>query len=240
MAAQLTWLANKDILNLPEDRRHERVVPDNRHSTVVLDDGRRYNCKIIDISLSGAAIELAVRPAMGTPGHPRPHARPRRPPLPRRRRGRVRLGPGNADRRSAEPADELGLLEPPLPSLSFQRRAPAGACAWLATSLNRTHKTRIKTTSQFFAAGQFAPGIVVLNRGLQCQTTTRSSFFVCAVVVTLIAFLPPASAAQIDIANPAFAEVAGPTSIPVGAAEFCKTHRDECSPNARGGRCGRR
>lgn len=67
MAAQLTWLANKDILNLPEDRRHERVVPDNRHSSVVLDDGRRYNCKIIDISLSGAAIELAVRPAMGTP-----------------------------------------------------------------------------------------------------------------------------------------------------------------------------
>ena len=67
MAAQLTWLANKDALNLPEDRRHERVVPDNRHSTVVLDDGRRYNCKIIDISLSGAAIELAVRPAMGTP-----------------------------------------------------------------------------------------------------------------------------------------------------------------------------
>lgn len=67
MAAQLTWLANKDILDLPEDRRHERVVPDNRHSTVVLDDGRRYNCKIIDISLSGAAIELSVRPAMGTP-----------------------------------------------------------------------------------------------------------------------------------------------------------------------------
>jgi hypothetical protein len=67
MAAQLTWLANKDTLNLPEDRRHERVVPDIRHSTVVLDDGRRYNCKIIDISLSGAAIELDVRPAMGTP-----------------------------------------------------------------------------------------------------------------------------------------------------------------------------
>lgn len=67
MAAQLTWLANKDVLNLPEDRRHERVVPDFRHSTVVLDDGRRYNCKIIDISLSGAAIELDVRPAMGTP-----------------------------------------------------------------------------------------------------------------------------------------------------------------------------
>jgi len=67
MAAQLTWLANKDALNLPEDRRHERVVPDIRHSSVVLDDGRRYNCKIIDISLSGAAVELDVRPALGTP-----------------------------------------------------------------------------------------------------------------------------------------------------------------------------
>lgn len=67
MAAQLTWLANRDLLNVPEDRRHERVVPDNRHSTVVLDDGRRYNCKIIDISLSGAAVEIDVRPAMGTP-----------------------------------------------------------------------------------------------------------------------------------------------------------------------------
>lgn len=67
IAAQLTWLANKDVLNLPEDRRHERVVPDNRHSTITLEDGRRYSCKIIDISLSGAAIEIDVRPAPGTP-----------------------------------------------------------------------------------------------------------------------------------------------------------------------------
>src|SRR5690606_38948835 len=29
LASQLTWLANRDILNLPEDRRHERVVPRN-------------------------------------------------------------------------------------------------------------------------------------------------------------------------------------------------------------------
>lgn len=66
LSAQLTWLANKDVLDLPEDRRNERVVPDHRHSSIVLDDGRRYNCKIIDVSLSGAAIELEVRPAMGT------------------------------------------------------------------------------------------------------------------------------------------------------------------------------
>lgn len=67
MAAQLTWLTNKDVLDLPEDRRHERVVPDIRHSTILLEDGRRYNCKITDISLSGAAVEMDVRPALGTP-----------------------------------------------------------------------------------------------------------------------------------------------------------------------------
>ncbi|WMT90080.1 PilZ domain-containing protein [Pelagibacterium sp. H642] len=67
IAAQLTWLANKDLLDLPEDRRHERVVPDIRHSSILLEDGRRYNCKITDISLSGAAVEIDVRPALGTP-----------------------------------------------------------------------------------------------------------------------------------------------------------------------------
>lgn len=54
---------------------------------------------------------------------------------------------------------------------------------------------------------------------------------ICAIVVTVIAFIPPVNAAQTGSANPAFAEIAGPTSIPVGAAEFCKTHRNDCSPN---------
>jgi len=67
LAAQLTWFANKDILNLPEDRRHERQVPDIRHSRIILEDGRNYRCKIVDISLSGAAVEIDVKPAMGTP-----------------------------------------------------------------------------------------------------------------------------------------------------------------------------
>lgn len=66
LANQLTWLANKDELNLAEDRRHGRVVPDIRHSKLILDDGRKYNCKIVDISLSGAAIDMEVRPAVGT------------------------------------------------------------------------------------------------------------------------------------------------------------------------------
>ena len=65
LAAQLTWLANKHELDLPEDRRHERVAPRNPMSSLQLGDGRQYPCRIIDLSLSGAAIEIDVKPALG-------------------------------------------------------------------------------------------------------------------------------------------------------------------------------
>ncbi|MBB4001356.1 PilZ domain-containing protein [Aurantimonas endophytica] len=65
LAAQLTWLVNRHELDLPEDRRHERVAPENPFVDVVLEDGRRYQVRIIDLSLSGAAVSSKVRPAIG-------------------------------------------------------------------------------------------------------------------------------------------------------------------------------
>lgn len=65
LAAQLTWLANRHELDLPEDRRHERVTPRNPVSMLQLEDGRQYRCRIIDLSLSGAAVEIEVKPAIG-------------------------------------------------------------------------------------------------------------------------------------------------------------------------------
>jgi hypothetical protein len=65
LAAQLTWLANKHELDLPEDRRHERVTPANPMTVMQMSDGRQYRCRIIDLSLSGAAVETEVRPALG-------------------------------------------------------------------------------------------------------------------------------------------------------------------------------
>ncbi len=65
LAAQLTWLANKHELDLPEDRRHERVAPRNPFTMLRMNDGRQYRCRIIDLSLSGAAVETEVRPALG-------------------------------------------------------------------------------------------------------------------------------------------------------------------------------
>ncbi|MGQ3214834.1 PilZ domain-containing protein [Shinella sp.] len=66
LAAQLTWIANKHELGLPEDRRHDRLSPRQTPTDLMLDDGRRYPCRIIDLSLSGAAVDIDVRPALGT------------------------------------------------------------------------------------------------------------------------------------------------------------------------------
>lgn len=65
-AAQITWLANRHELDLPEDRRHERIHPKNPFIEIVLEDGRKYKVRIIDLSLSGAAVKADVRPAIGS------------------------------------------------------------------------------------------------------------------------------------------------------------------------------
>ena len=65
LAAQLTWLANREILNLAEDRRHGRIVPKRPAATVVMPNGVNLTCRIIDASESGAAIASTERPALG-------------------------------------------------------------------------------------------------------------------------------------------------------------------------------
>jgi predicted transglutaminase-like cysteine proteinase len=39
-------------------------------------------------------------------------------------------------------------------------------------------------------------------------------------------------ASPVDLSNPAFAQVAGPTSVPIGHSEFCKLNPGECGINA--------
>ena len=64
LAAQLTWLSNRDILNLPEDRRHGRIVPRRPTAQLSMPNGTSFTCRIIDFSLSGAAISSTERPPM--------------------------------------------------------------------------------------------------------------------------------------------------------------------------------
>ncbi|WP_291000363.1 PilZ domain-containing protein [Hoeflea sp.] len=65
LSAQLTWLANKHTFGLPDDRRHDRVAPSNPMSEIKL-HGCSYSCRIVDLSVSGAAVEVDVRPAFGS------------------------------------------------------------------------------------------------------------------------------------------------------------------------------
>lgn len=65
LAAQLTWLANKHELGLPEDRRHDRLMPKNVAVELTLDDDTVFKCRILDLSLSGAAVDVEIRPALG-------------------------------------------------------------------------------------------------------------------------------------------------------------------------------
>ena len=65
LAAQLTWLANRHILGLPEDRRYSRIVPRNPFGRLILPSGVNLTCRIIDISQSGAGISSSERPPIG-------------------------------------------------------------------------------------------------------------------------------------------------------------------------------
>jgi hypothetical protein len=68
IAGQFTWLANRDILNLPEDRRHDRVVPrDPRVSIRRRGDasGVEMRGHLIDVSRSGAGVSVSGQFEMG-------------------------------------------------------------------------------------------------------------------------------------------------------------------------------
>jgi hypothetical protein len=67
LAAQLTWLANRNILNLPEDRRHGRFIPRKAMARLILPNGNNVTCRVIDLSESGAAISISpeLRPVVG-------------------------------------------------------------------------------------------------------------------------------------------------------------------------------
>ncbi len=67
LADTLTWLANRHVLSLGEDRRHLRRAPKRSDSTIVLPDGTSHSIRVIDMSLSGAALSTTLRPALGSP-----------------------------------------------------------------------------------------------------------------------------------------------------------------------------
>ena len=67
LADTLTWLANRHTMELAEDRRFLRRTPKRTDATVTFADGTTQNCRVIDMSLSGAGISTKLRPPLGSP-----------------------------------------------------------------------------------------------------------------------------------------------------------------------------
>ncbi len=65
LAAQLTWLINRAELSGLEARRHDRVAVSNRTVALRYGAGQAVECRLLDISLSGASLETDVRPEVG-------------------------------------------------------------------------------------------------------------------------------------------------------------------------------
>jgi PilZ domain len=65
LAAQLTWLANRAILGLPEDRRHGRYTPRNARTVITLDSGEQIVSRLIDVSSSGCSVSTDRNFPMG-------------------------------------------------------------------------------------------------------------------------------------------------------------------------------
>ncbi|SDR50228.1 PilZ domain-containing protein [Rhizobiales bacterium GAS113] len=66
LAAQLTWLVNRQAFGLPEDRRHERIELMNTKSFITFEDGRRLATVVVDCSISGAALDCGEMIPLGT------------------------------------------------------------------------------------------------------------------------------------------------------------------------------
>ncbi len=64
--ARIGWL-NRKVRGKAEDRRdHRRVIPRHAEATLILGADRFVECRILDMSRSGAAIRSAVQPPIGS------------------------------------------------------------------------------------------------------------------------------------------------------------------------------
>jgi len=53
-------------LGMAEDRRHERIPPRFSHTTLKLPNGQEFLARLVDVSISGAALAVAAKPPIGS------------------------------------------------------------------------------------------------------------------------------------------------------------------------------
>lgn len=67
LASRIDWIKKKVANGVADSRDHKRVIPRYPHSTLVLSDGKKMKCFIINMSASGAAVSADCSPPLGTP-----------------------------------------------------------------------------------------------------------------------------------------------------------------------------
>lgn len=69
LAAQLTWLLNREAYPEHEGRTHERAGAGGRRTSLQLEEGVTIDVELMDLSASGASIGTSARPALGEVVH---------------------------------------------------------------------------------------------------------------------------------------------------------------------------
>lgn len=65
IANLLTWYTNRDYLE-GEERQHERFEPRIAAQKLILPNSDVHDCRVLDVSLSGASVATRVKPPLGT------------------------------------------------------------------------------------------------------------------------------------------------------------------------------
>jgi len=66
LAAKIDHLKSRSEIGAQDERRDKRVMPSITNSEIRLADGSVHPTQIVDISLSGAALKIDIRPTIGT------------------------------------------------------------------------------------------------------------------------------------------------------------------------------
>ncbi|WP_404401578.1 PilZ domain-containing protein [Pelagibacterium halotolerans] len=67
LAAKVLWAERRRNFEVSEMRRHKRIVPRNPESVLILADGSRVGCFVIDMSASGVAVSADIHAEIGLP-----------------------------------------------------------------------------------------------------------------------------------------------------------------------------
>lgn len=66
LAERIAWIEKHKNMELRDERRHKRIIPKNPNATLMLSDGTRQDCFVIDMSNSGLAVSADATPAIGS------------------------------------------------------------------------------------------------------------------------------------------------------------------------------